>query len=203
MHSRRCVNKMYPAMLQLQGQPITIIGGGKVALRKAKAFVTFGGEVTVISHQFEPELLALSVKCVTGEYTEADLEGSFVVVAATNDPAVNLAIGNYCREHRMLCNVIDNPKLSTLTMPAYMKRGDLVISVSTGGTSPSLAKQIKKELEASYSEAYVAYLELLGELRSHIITHHTDEKIKKEMLQQLITMNLEELRDYANSYFNR
>lgn len=194
---------MYPAILQLQGEPITIIGGGKVALRKAKAFLEFGGEVTVISHQFEPELEGLGVKCVIGDYTEADLEGSFVVVAATNDRTVNLAIGNYCKTQRILCNVIDNPKLSTLTMPAYMKRGDLVISVSTGGTSPSLAKQIKKELEAHYSEDYVAYLELLGALRSQIITQYTDEHIKKELLQHLITLNLEELRDYADSYFNR
>lgn len=193
---------MYPAMINLTDQKVTIVGGGKVALRKAKAFLEFGGKVTVMSHDFAEGFDRLSVNCIQGQYKETDLESSFIVVAATNDPEVNKQIGIYCKKRRILCNVIDNPDLSSFIVPAYMKRGDLIIGISTHGKSPSLASKIKQDLSQIYDESYEEYLDILGRIREKVVANYEDESEKKKILHYVITLSLEELRAYEKSHFS-
>lgn len=196
---------MYPVILKLEGQVITIIGGGKVAYRKAKTFLDCGGKVNIIAPQFDERFhgldkgIVLIHKC----FEEEDLKGNFIVVAATDDKLVNHRIGTYCKSNSILCNVIDNIDLSTFIVPASMKQGDLIISVSTSGKSPSLAAKIKKELSEQYNEEYIEYLELLGRVRQHVVDTIEDENQKKEILRSIITLNLEELKTYEKSYFGR
>lgn len=196
---------MYPAMLNITDRRITIIGGGKVAYRKAKAFLDFGGKVRVISPAFYEgfDQLADKVERLDRDYTYQDLSESFLVVTATNNEAVNTSIGTYCKEHRILCNVIDNIHLSSFIVPAYMKQGDLIISVSTNGKSPSLAGKIKKELSERYDSSYSEYLDRLGRIRENVVESLEDEDKKKEILHHIITLDLEELRAYEESYFGR
>lgn len=197
---------MYPAMLNITDKLITIVGGGKVAYRKTKTFLEFGGKVRVISWTFDERFEGLVgiVECLPREYTKSDLEESFLVVAATDDEAVNKEIGTYCEAHRILCNVVDNRSLSSFIVPAYIKQGDLVIGISTNGKSPSLAGKIKRELREKYDEKYIEYLEVLGRIRERVITYYDDEETKKEVLHYLITLNLEELKMYEkNAYINK
>ena len=140
---------LYPINLEIKDMKITIIGGGDVAYRKCKNFLEFGKSVRVVSPEFIDsfELIKNNVELVYDVYKEEYIKDSFIVVAATNNKEINKNIGIYCRSCGKLVNVVDDIKLSNYTVPSYVKRGDLLISISTGGKSPSLSSKIKKELE--------------------------------------------------------
>lgn len=194
---------MYPAMINMTDKLITIVGGGRVAYRKTKAFLEFGGRVRIISLMFSEqfEVLKGEVQLLEREHIEEDLDESFIVVAATDDERVNKGIGEYCEARRILCNVVDDMHLSSFIVPAYMKQGDLVISVSTGGKSPSLAGKIKKELSEKYDELYIEYLDILGRIRERVIGSYDDEDKKKKILNHLVTLDIEALKVYEQNLY--
>ena len=146
----------YSINLELDKFEVVIIGGGEVAYRKCKNFLDFNKKVKVIAPKFIKEFQELSnkVELIEDIYKEEYIKDSFIVVAATNNKDVNKAIGKYCNLNNKLVNVVDSIELSNYTVPSYIKRGDLLISVSTGGKSPSLSRKIKKELEAQYDDSY-------------------------------------------------
>ncbi|EPZ53580.1 siroheme synthase, N-terminal domain protein [[Clostridium] sordellii ATCC 9714] len=133
----------YPIMIDLKGKEITVIGGGKIAYRKVNNFLKFGYKVTVVSREFIEDFnnIENKIKLIKDEYSEKYIKDSFIVVAATNNKKVNESIGMFCRTNNKLVNVIDDQNLSNFIVPSCVKRGDLVISVSTGGKSPSLAQK--------------------------------------------------------------
>lgn len=193
-------------MLNITNKPITIIGGGKVAYRKAKTLLAFGGKVTVIAPCFYESFESIKDEAVIEErslnHVEDSLRESFIVIAATDNRELNERIGKFCDTHNMLCNVIDNKQLSSFIVPAYMKRGDLIISISTNGKSPSLTKKIKEELETTYDVSYGPYVDALGRIRDQVLAQVTDEAEKRHILYRILEMNLEELEAYEKSHFN-
>lgn len=193
---------MYSAMLSLKDSKVTIIGGGKVAYRKASLLVEEECEIQVIAPAFIEAFKELGhvVNRVYKNYEEGDCAGSTLVFAATDDKALNESVGHYCKRAKILCNVADNAALSSFLTPAQFKRGDLIISISTGGNSPSLAAKIKEDLANSYGEEYGAYVQLLGQLREKVLQNEVDETKKKEILNHIATLNFEELKNYAKIY---
>jgi precorrin-2 dehydrogenase/sirohydrochlorin ferrochelatase len=187
---------LYPVNIELQDLEITIIGGGEVAYRKCINFLRFEKTVKVVSNNFIDKFDELKdkIEIIKDIYKEEYIKNSFIVVAATNDKEVNKIIGIYCRENGKLVNVVDDIKLSNFTVPSYIKRGDLLISVSTGGKSPSLSSKIKKELEETYDDSYEEYINLLGQIRKEIINNNEDISLRKKKLNELINLNLEELK---------
>lgn len=193
---------LYPINLNLDNIEITIIGGGDVAYRKCKNFMDFNKKVRVVSKDFIKEFheLGNGVELIADEYKEEHIKSSFIVVAATNNKKINEEIGIYCRDRGKLVNVVDNIELCNYTVPAFVKRGDLLISISTGGKSPSLSSKIKKELEDTYDDSYEEYLNILGECRSKIIENIEDVKERRLILNNLIKLSLEELRVVSEKY---
>ncbi|CEK31175.1 precorrin-2 dehydrogenase [[Clostridium] sordellii] len=186
----------YPIMIDLKGKEITVIGGGKIAYRKVNNFLKFGYEVTVVSREFIEDFKKIEnkIKIIKDEYSEIYIKDSFIVVAATNNKKVNESIGMFCRSNNKLVNVIDDQKLSNFIVPSCVKRGDLVISISTGGKSPSLASKIRKDLEIQYDDSYEEYLILLGELREQILEKYNNPSIRKDLLNKIINLNYDELK---------
>lgn len=186
----------YPIMIDLMGKEITVIGGGKIAYRKVNNFLKFGYEVTVVSREFIEDFKKIEnkIKIIKDEYSEKYIKDSFIVVAATNNKMVNESIGMFCRSNNKLVNVIDDQKLSNFIVPSCVKRGDLVISISTGGKSPSLASKIRKDLEIQYDDSYEEYLILLGELRVQILEKYNNPSIRKDLLNKIINLNYDELK---------
>ncbi|MFR4164276.1 MAG: bifunctional precorrin-2 dehydrogenase/sirohydrochlorin ferrochelatase [Paraclostridium sordellii] len=186
----------YPIMIDLMGKEITVIGGGKIAYRKVNNFLKFGYEVTVVSREFIEDFnnIKNKIKIIKDEYSEIYIKDSFIVVAATNNKKVNESIGMFCRSNNKLVNVIDDQKLSNFIVPSCVKRGDLVISISTGGKSPSLASKIRKDLEIQYDDSYEEYLILLGELRVQILEKYNNPSIRKDLLNKIINLNYDELK---------
>ena len=186
----------YPINLKIDDMNIIIIGGGKVAYRKCINFLAFNKKVRVISKDFIEEFEGLKdcIDTIKENYDEKYIEDAFVVVAATNNEDVNREIGLYCREHGKLVNVVDNANLSNFTVPSFVKRGDLLLSVSTGGKSPSLSSKIRKDLEEVYDESYEEYVSLLGEARKNIIKNTEDVKERRNKLNALLNFSFDELR---------
>ncbi|HSQ33860.1 MAG TPA: bifunctional precorrin-2 dehydrogenase/sirohydrochlorin ferrochelatase, partial [Peptostreptococcaceae bacterium] len=128
-------------------------------------------------------------------YKEDYIRDSFIVVASTDNKDLNKQIGLYCKENNKLCNVVDNPSLSSYIVPSIVKRGDLVISISTSGKSPSLSAKIKNDLEEQYNDDYEEYVNLLGNIRNKVLEKYKDKAEKRKLLNRLIYMSLEELRN--------
>ncbi|HFL3237748.1 TPA: bifunctional precorrin-2 dehydrogenase/sirohydrochlorin ferrochelatase [Clostridioides difficile] len=187
---------LYPINLKLDELDVVIIGGGEVAYRKCKNFLEFNKNVTIVSKQILNKFYDLkgNIKIIKDDYKEIYIKDASVIIAATNNRELNMEIGLYCRAKNKLVNVVDNIEISNFTVPSYIKRGDLLISVSTGGKSPSLSSKIKKEIEERYTEDYEEYLNVLGDIRKKVIKKYEDKSKRKDVLNMLVTLDLEELK---------
>ncbi|WP_434794082.1 Precorrin-2 dehydrogenase [Terrisporobacter petrolearius] len=186
----------YPINLKKNDMKIVVIGGGKVAYRKCINFLAFNKKVIVVSEEFikEFEDIKGEIEIIKDSYNEKYIKDAFVVVAATNNKDVNHKIGTYCREYAKLVNVVDDIDLSNFTVPSFVKRGDLLLSVSTGGKSPSLSAKIRKELEEVYDESYEEYVNLLGENRQIIINNIENIEERRKQLKELLDLSIDELK---------
>lgn len=189
---------LYPINLELKDLEITIVGGGEVAYRKCKNFLAFDKKVKIVSTHFIDKFddIKYDIEYIKDIYKEEYIKDSFIVVAATNNKEINKKIGIYCRNKGKLVNVVDDIELSNYTVPSCVKRGDLLLSISTGGKSPSLSSKIKRELEEKYDDSYEEYINLLGEARVNIIKKYENISQRKNILNQLVNLTLDELRLY-------
>ncbi len=193
---------LYPINLKIDNMKITVVGGGKVAYRKCMNFLDFDKKVRVVSKDLIEDFddIRNKIEIIEDNYKEKYIEDSFIVIAATNNKDINEDIGMYCKEHNKLVNVVDNIELCNFTVPSYVKRGDLVLSVSTGGKSPTLASNIRKKLEKEYDDTYEEYIKLLGEARESIIKNGIDIKIRREKIKNLVNLSMSELKKEVNKY---
>lgn len=160
----------YPINLQLSHQPCVVIGGGSVAERKVAGLLAAGGEVTVLSPNLTAGLAVLAAEKkivhIPRNYQQGDVEGFFIIVCATNDSSANQLIAEEGRRLGVLVNVADAPQLGNFSVPSQISHGDLLLTVSTGGKSPALAKRLREELEEQYGPEYGIYLELIAKARA-------------------------------------
>jgi len=160
----------YIACLKLTGRRCVVIGGGEVGLEKVEGLLACDGEVTLIAPDaIEPlERLAAegSIRWERRAYGgAADLEGVFMVIAATNDTDVNIQVYDDAERRAMLVNVVDVPPLCNFILPAIIRTGPLAIAISTAGASPALAKRIRDEIAEEYGMPYARLAVLLNEAR--------------------------------------
>ena len=166
--------RYYPVNLDLDGRRVVIVGGGAVAARKALRLLAAGAWLSVIAPALGKRLAALaaagSLLHLERPYQEGDLEGALLAFAATDDAAVNRAVAAEARERGILVDVVDAPREGDFTTPALLSRGDLLVTASTGGASPGLARRIIDELEPLFGEEYAQSLALLAEAREKLLT---------------------------------
>jgi len=162
----------YPIFLNINGNKCVIVGGGKVALRKVKMLLECGAKVTVISPILHQDLVRLAqgkaLRLIERDYEPGDLDGAVVVIAATDAEEVNRNVAHEAKKRGILVNVVDDPGESDFIVPSFLRRGDLTIAISTGGTSPALAKKIRTKLEQDFGKEYGLLLPLIGEVRSTV-----------------------------------
>lgn len=184
------IQNYYPVVLNLYGYWCLVVGGGKVAQRKVLSLLECGANVRVVSFNLTPHLQKMveanAIEFKQKEYHPSDLEGIFLVIAATDQAAINKKIANDCRFHNILVNIADKPETGNFLVPAILKRGSLVISVSTSGKSPLLARKIRNEIKALYGPEYKEIIELFGNLRAEILKETCDQVTKKKMLVALV-----------------
>jgi precorrin-2 dehydrogenase/sirohydrochlorin ferrochelatase len=159
----------YIACLRLTGRRCVVVGGGEVGLEKVEGLLACDARVVLVTPDAGPELEALaaegSIEWVRREYAPADLERAFLVIAATNDTDVNIAVYEDAEARSMLVNVVDVPPLCNFILPAIVRTGPLAIAISTAGASPALAKRIKAQVAEEYGEPYARLAVLLNDVR--------------------------------------
>ena len=156
----------FPFFMDLEGREGLIVGGGAVAARKVRALLPYGPRLTVAAPEISPELEALpGLTLLRRAFAPAMLEGRFFAVAATDDREANREVAALCRARGVLVNAVDDREHCTFLFPALVKRGDLTVGVSTGGTSPSAAVWVKKRIAQGLPENLGDLLAYLGSLR--------------------------------------
>ncbi|MFH1549268.1 MAG: bifunctional precorrin-2 dehydrogenase/sirohydrochlorin ferrochelatase [Planctomycetota bacterium] len=178
----------FPVSLKLEGRRCLVVGGGRVALRKARALLDAGAEVVAVAPRFDAAFRKLKgkVRLLRKRYTGADIRGCAFVVAATSDARVNARVSRDARRRRIPVNVVDVPDLSDVIIPSTLRRGGFTISVSTGGSSPLLAQKVRRELEKYFPKAYSGYVSLLGELRKGVFARPISAAEKRRALRGLL-----------------
>ncbi len=159
----------YVACLRLSGRRCVVVGGGAIGLEKIEGLLACDGEVTLVSPFAVPELEELaaegSIAWERRSYRPDDLDGAFMVIAATADTDTNIRIYEEAERRAMLVNVVDVPPLCNFILPAIFRSGPLAVAISTAGASPALAKRIKDEIADEYGEPYARLAELLNDVR--------------------------------------
>jgi uroporphyrin-III C-methyltransferase/precorrin-2 dehydrogenase/sirohydrochlorin ferrochelatase len=142
----------FPVFFDLGGQKVLIVGGGEVALRKISLLERTGASITVVAPQIAPELMALAaagkLKLAIREFEAEDLDGARLVIVATSRRAVNRWIANLSESRSIPVNVVDDREASRFIVPAIIDRDPVLVAISTGGTSPVLARRLRERLEA-------------------------------------------------------
>jgi precorrin-2 dehydrogenase/sirohydrochlorin ferrochelatase len=172
-------------MLKLQGQTCLVVGGGRIALRKAAGLLEAGAAVRVVSPRFDPAFEELGVELVGRTFEPGDLEDVFLVVAATDQRETNRLVFEESRQRGLLVNVVDVPDLCNFEVPAVARRGVLTLAVSTSGSSPALAAIIRKRLEDLFGPEYGELTAHLGALRGKILRKVRDPKCRRLILKRL------------------
>ena len=178
-----------PLNIDMQGKTALVVGGGKVALRKVRALLASGASLLVVAPEICRELAELAasgaVSVRRGCYTSADLDAAFLAVAATDAAAVNRAVATDASERGILVMVADNPLAGNCTFPAVLRRGDLEITVSTGGRCPALAAEIRDMIAGVIGDEYGAVLEQLAVEREKLLTDGSASTYNTQVLRSL------------------
>jgi precorrin-2 dehydrogenase/sirohydrochlorin ferrochelatase len=157
--------RYYMACLDLRGRDCLVVGGGRVATEKVAGLLDCGAVVTVVAPDVDDELKRLAVRVVQRPFEKAHVAARFLVVAATNDRAVNIAVSRAAEEQATLCNVADDPELCNFILPAIVRRDPIVVGVSTGGASPALAQRLRTEIAELVGPEHAALARRLASLR--------------------------------------
>ncbi|MBT1278407.1 bifunctional precorrin-2 dehydrogenase/sirohydrochlorin ferrochelatase [Thermoanaerobacter sp. CM-CNRG TB177] len=180
----------YPIMLNIKNKKCLVVGGGKVALRKILSLVEGEALVTAISPSFDEGIIELAAKgkveLIRREYQQGDVRGFCVAIAATDDEKVNKLVASDGEKYNVLVNVVDDKDLSSFIVPAIVKRGDLIISISTSGKSPLLSRMIKEKLESIFNDDYEKLLQKLYQKRMELKEKDFAEEEKMAIYRKII-----------------
>ena len=188
---------LYPVNLNIVDRLCLVVGGGMVALRKTKSLLVCGARIRVISPEVHAELSALArngeIEWFARSFAEGDVQGAFLVFAATDNPEVQLLITREAAKYSVLLNSIDDPRQSHFHVPAHFRRGKMLITVSTGGSSPALAKKIRLQLEKEFVPEYAVVVELLSLVREKIIGLDAHPDVNSKLFRRLLQQGIVEL----------
>ena len=175
----------FPFFVDLSGQRGLIVGGGTVALRKAEKLLPYGPALTVVAPEPVSELAALPVTLVRRSFQETDLDSADFVIAATDDENENHRISALCRGRNIPVNVVDDKAACSFLFPALVRRGSLSVGVSTGGSSPTAAIWLKKQIEAILPEQTEEILTWLEEQRPILKERLPDQRARAACFARL------------------
>jgi len=180
----------YAVLLDLRGRRAVVVGGGAVAEAKVGPLLDAGAAVTVVAPTLTPGLALRAREAglahVARAYVAGDLEGAHLAIAATDDPDVNHAVYAEAEARGVLINVVDDPPYCGFILPSILRRGDLVVAVSTSGNAPALAVRIRERIERELGEEYARFLALAGSLRKPLAEKYPDFQVRKRLWYRLV-----------------
>ena len=178
--------RYYMACLDVAGRDCLVVGGGSVGLEKARGLLDCGARVTVVAPEIASELRELPVELVERTYRTDDLDGRFLVLAATADSEVNRRVSEDAERRSLLCNVADAPDLCSFILPAVHRQDPIAIAVTTSGASPALAQRIRDEVAERYGPEYAELARRLRAQRPWAKENLTTYEERRDYFQALV-----------------
>jgi uroporphyrin-III C-methyltransferase/precorrin-2 dehydrogenase/sirohydrochlorin ferrochelatase len=161
-----------PVFLKIKGRPCLLVGGGEIASRKAELLLRAGAELTVVAPEISPNVAALKESGALVHkpraFSPEDLKGQILVVAATDDAALNRQVSDLAQQSALPVNVVDQANLCSFIMPSIVDRSPVIVAVSTGGASPVLARLMRARLETLIPAAFGQLASLAGDFREQV-----------------------------------
>lgn len=181
---------VFPLYVELKEKKCVVIGGGNIAFRKIEILLQFEAAPVVIAPETGNRVEELErqgkISILKKEYCREDIDGAFLVIAATSDSEVNRKVSEDARKCNIPVNVVDDPDKCTFIFPSIVKRGDMVIGISTSGKYPALSKKIRKKIENVIPGEYSGILDLLAELRLKVQKGVPDRERRELILKTVI-----------------
>lgn len=181
-------------MVDLTGREVLVVGGGSVAARKIKTLLGYGANVNVVSKELLPELKihvdSGEIRYLGEEFSMVFLKDMFLVIAATDDAGLNHRISQVAEEKGMLVNAVDQPADCNFIVPSIIRKGDLIVAVSTSGKSPALAKKIRKQLTDYFGDEYELFLRLMGKIRNVVLNSESDQEENSRIFHSIVDSEL-------------
>ncbi|MEJ2024873.1 MAG: bifunctional precorrin-2 dehydrogenase/sirohydrochlorin ferrochelatase [Deltaproteobacteria bacterium] len=184
----------YPIFLDLTRKNALVVGGGLVAQRKVETLLNYGALISLVSLELTERLQKMAaektIQYLGHEFSEAHLGGMFLVIAATDDPALNHRVSLQARKRGLLINAVDQPEDCNFIVPSILRRGNLQVAISTSGKSPALARKIRKDMELQFGEEYEKLLNLMGSVRKEILSRGMPQEANKRIFMKIIASDI-------------
>jgi len=182
---------LFPMFVKLEDRECLVVGAGRIAQSKIPALLEAGAKVRVVAPEANTTVAEWArsgrITWEQRSFQGADLDGIFLVIAATSLRDLNATIFHEARQRNILCNAVDDPAHCDFYYPAVVRRGALQLAISTAGLSPALAQRIRRELEEQFGAEYAAWLQELGEAREELFAQDIDPERRRQLLHQLAT----------------
>jgi len=183
------MTSLFPMFVKLTGRRCLVVGGGPVAEGKVETLLACSATVALVAPAVTGSIASWEREqrliWHQRRFQPSDLEGAFLVIAATGVDAVNEFVFRAAEARGILCNAVDEPECCHFYYPAVVRRGPLQIAISTGGLSPALASRLRQELEKQFGPEYERWLEELGQMRREVFARRTDPRRRTRLLQRL------------------
>ena len=177
---------LFPIFLKLEGRKCVVVGAGKVGESKIRSLLVSKANVDVVAPWATPTVTAWDraevLRWSAREFHASDLDGVFLVVAATSIKAVNDEVYREAQSRGVLCNVVDVPDRCDFYYPAVVRRGYLQVAISTGGNSPALAQKLRAKFERQLTPRYAGWLDRLGSFRRELFSRPLDPEKRRALL---------------------
>lgn len=189
-HSRSPIDRIYyPVFLDISDKPCLVVGGGSVAEQKIKILLKFNATVRVVSPTVSNLLNKLAeqgkIDLALREYGAEDLKGVGLVFAATNQESVNRRIRDDAEALTIPINVVDNPALCDFIVPSIVKKGLIIVAISTSGTLPLLSKKLRREIARGITQDYVRYANIIGRFRKVLMEEVKDKGLRRSIMGKI------------------
>ncbi len=181
---------LFPMFMKLEGRRCLVVGAGSVGEPKISSLMVSGAQVRVVALHATAAVADWArqgnIAWEARAFDASDLDGVFLVIAATNSRELNAAIFRDAQARNILCNVVDDPDYCDFYYPAVVRRGELQIAISTNGQSPALAQRIRRELEIQFGPEYGEWLKELGRIRTELFNRREDNPLDPEERRLLL-----------------
>ncbi|MEE9448044.1 MAG: NAD(P)-dependent oxidoreductase, partial [Arenicellales bacterium] len=186
-----------PIFLRLTDQPALVVGGGTIAARKVGLLQEANARITVISPELETSLAKLKadgkIEHIQGEYIDGMIKDFQLIIAATDNAEINAKVSEQAKALNIPVNVVDQPALCSFIMPSIVDRSPVVVAVSTGGSSPVLARMIRARLETLIPASYGRLASLVQKYRTALQSKFTDVELKRKFWERTLEGKVPEL----------
>ncbi len=185
----------YPVILDLNGKACLVVGGGAVAQRKVEGLLRACARVTVVAPRVNDSIKDLQqdgkIVLHQREFTPADLDGKILAFGALDDPEARRSLSAEARQRGIPVNLADDPQNCDFIIPSSLTRGDLLVTVSTGGKSPALSRKLRQVLEKKIGPSFALQVEAMGDVRERLFRELPEhEDLRREVLLGIVDSDL-------------